>query len=89
MQGLTPSPGLLQSIIPNLVQPLEIPSTSVNAVLQLANMSALHRVIVTVQTSGLIAKYRGKILTGVCKVWLGLDDRLDEDLGKGERRQES
>lgn len=72
-----------QSIVPNLVQPLEIPSTSVNSPLQLANLSALEQVIITVKTSGLIAKYRGKILTGVCKVWLSQADSLDEDLSEG------
>ncbi|WVW80226.1 hypothetical protein I302_102204 [Kwoniella bestiolae CBS 10118] len=74
----------LKNIIPNLLQPLQYPPTTLVLPHYQSNLNCLLHVMRTVRKTGRIERWRGQILNILCRLWVqlrertGLDD-LEED----------
>ncbi|WRT65774.1 uncharacterized protein IL334_002723 [Kwoniella shivajii] len=65
----------LKTIIPQLLQPLQYPPTTVVLPHYEANLSCLLCVMKTIRETGRIDRWRGEILNILCRLWVQLKER--------------
>jgi hypothetical protein len=65
-----------QSIIPNLLDPLQYTPTTAVLPHYRANLSALLRVMKACRTTGRVAKWRGQIIDVLSRLWVQLDAEI-------------